>query len=62
MTGVAILCGIGFTMSIFVSDLAMAGHTDLLSSAKAAVIFTSAAMAIIGWAWLKLTLKDKSAA
>ncbi len=50
--GVAHLGGIGFTMSIFIANLAFA-ESDLLSIAKIGILFGSTASALLGWAVLK---------
>lgn len=50
--GVGLLCGIGFTVSLLVSDLAFADtHRE---EAKAAVLFGSLISAILGWGWLRI--------
>ena len=51
---VACLGGIGFTMSLFISDLAFPGHPELGEQAKAGIIAGSLASAItgLGLCWL----------
>ena len=49
--GCAVLCGIGFTMSIFIADLAFAG-TDLLEPAKIGILAASAVSLLTGLALL----------
>lgn len=53
IVGVAFLSGIGFTMSIFISELAFAAHPDLLMSAKLGILMASAMAAAIGVLILK---------
>jgi NhaA family Na+:H+ antiporter len=46
--GVSILCGIGFTMSLFVGNLAFPGNPEFLASAKVGILGASAVSGIIG--------------
>lgn len=51
--GVAILCGMGFTMSLFISDLAFGEFGNgYLNIAKLSVFLGSLIAGIIGYAWL----------
>lgn len=52
--GAACLAGIGFTMSIFISGLAFAGHGDLEAQAKVAVLAASALAGGLGYFVLRL--------
>ena len=54
--GVAVLCGIGFTMSLFISSLAFAqtGPVGLLASDRLGILFGSCLSAIFGYAILRL--------
>jgi NhaA family Na+:H+ antiporter len=52
--GCAILCGIGFTMSIFIADLAFA-HSPFLAQAKAGILLASAVSVCLGLAVLLLS-------
>jgi NhaA family Na+:H+ antiporter len=50
--GAGILGGIGFTMSIFITNLAFLGDTELVSASKIAILFASLAAGSIGFLWL----------
>lgn len=51
--GAGILGGIGFTMSIFIANLAFAGHADNVNASKMAILLASLTAGIIGFLWLK---------
>jgi NhaA family Na+:H+ antiporter len=51
--GVALLGGTGFTVSLFITDLAFAGE-EPLADAKISVLFASAVAAAIGFTFLRL--------
>lgn len=55
--GVAFLGGIGFTMSIFVADLAFVGNPELIFQAKVGILGASLFAGIFGYIWLKLASK-----
>lgn len=55
IVGVALMGGIGFTMSIFIADLGFAHHPDDLLMAKTGILIASALAGISGFAWLYLT-------
>lgn len=53
--GISILCGIGFTMSLFIGGLAFPGKPLLIEEAKIGILTGSAISAIIGYIILRLT-------
>ena len=52
--GVAFLGGIGFTMSIFVADLAFINNEELIFQAKVGVLTASLFSGLFGYFWLKI--------
>lgn len=50
--GAGILGGIGFTMSIFITNLAFTGDASLISASKIAILFASLAAGSFGFLWL----------
>ncbi|MBP1749324.1 MAG: Na+/H+ antiporter NhaA [Deltaproteobacteria bacterium] len=59
--GVAWLGGIGFTMSLFVGQLAFAGRPSLFEEARLGIIIASLISAITGLAWLYLSARKPKA-
>lgn len=55
--GVAFLGGIGFTMSIFVAELAFAGNAILIFDAKIGILTASLTSGLIGYIWLRCAAK-----
>lgn len=55
--GVAFLGGIGFTMSIFVADLAFAGNDELIFQAKVGILCASLFAGLFGFLWLRYVAK-----
>ena len=55
--GVAFLGGIGFTMSIFVADLAFINNTELIFQAKIGILTASLLAGLFGFVWLKYIAK-----
>lgn len=53
--GISILCGIGFTMSLFIAGLAFPGQQMLVEEAKIGILTGSAISAILGFIVLRLT-------
>ena len=56
MVGLGLLCGIGFTMSLFIASLAFADDGGLFPSAVLGVLCASLVSALAGYAWLRVTL------
>jgi NhaA family Na+:H+ antiporter len=57
--GLSVLCGIGFTMSLFIAALAFPQHPALVEQAKLGVLLGSAASALAGYAILRLAGKAR---
>ena len=55
MIGLGLMCGIGFTMSLFIASLAY-HDTDAYGSAVLGVLMASLRSAVGGWLWLRATL------
>jgi Na+:H+ antiporter, NhaA family len=57
--GVCVLCGIGFTMSLFIGSLAFEGHPDsYLTQVKLGVIGGSVLAVVLGAGWLVMVRKS----
>ncbi|NTV94491.1 MAG: Na+/H+ antiporter NhaA [Thiobacillus sp.] len=54
VAGVALLGGIGFTMAIFIADLAYAAEPEFLLMAKTGIILASLVAGVAGYLWLRL--------
>jgi NhaA family Na+:H+ antiporter len=52
--GAGLLAGIGFTMSIFITNLAFVGNAEIINSSKMAILLASLTAGTIGFLWLKL--------
>ena len=55
--GVGILSGIGFTMSIFITNLAFSAAPEIINASKMAILLGSLVAGIFGFIWLKVFLK-----
>jgi NhaA family Na+:H+ antiporter len=52
--GAGLLGGIGFTMSIFITNLAFVGNVEVINASKIAILLASLTAGTIGLLWLKL--------
>jgi NhaA family Na+:H+ antiporter len=59
--GVSWLAGIGFTMALFIGNLAFLGHPELLDGAKLGILGGSAVAAVVGLAVLLVVSRRPSA-
>ena len=57
LVGAGLLGGIGFTMSIFIANLAFPGQSELVNASKMAILAASLVAGILGFVWLKMTLR-----
>ncbi len=55
IVGAGMLGGIGFTMSIFITNLAFASSANVIDSSKLAVLAASLIAGILGFIWLRLS-------
>lgn len=60
--GAGLLGGIGFTMSIFITNLAFAGNAETVNASKMAILLASLTAGTIGFLWLRLCSKETNAA
>lgn len=58
--GISILAGVGFTMSIFIANLAFSGSPTYMDSAKVGIIAGSAISGIVGYIILRVSKKATS--
>lgn len=52
--GAGLLGGIGFTMSIFITNLAFVGEVSIINASKMAILLASLVAGTIGFLWLKV--------
>lgn len=60
IVGAGLLGGIGFTMSIFITNLAFVGNASVISASKIAILMASLAAGMLGFLWLRF-FSDKAA-
>ncbi|MBS0199579.1 MAG: Na+/H+ antiporter NhaA [Proteobacteria bacterium] len=58
LPGLGMLCGIGFTMSLFIASLAFGGDAQRFEGAVLGVLCGSLVSALLGLAWLRLVLRN----
>ena len=51
--GAGLLGGIGFTMSIFITNLAFTGNPEIINASKIAILLASLTAGVIGFMWLR---------
>jgi len=51
--GAGFLGGIGFTMSIFITNLAFSGDASVINASKMAILLASLSAGVLGFVWLK---------
>jgi NhaA family Na+:H+ antiporter len=56
--GLGILSGIGFTVSLFIAALSYRG--PMLATARAAILLSSVAMAVVGFAWFRIRTRRRA--
>jgi len=56
MVGIALLGGVGFTMSLFIANLSFEAGTSILDQAKLGILVASGTAAVIGLGYLALVL------
>jgi len=59
ISGAGILGGIGFTMSIFIANLAFVENAQTTNASKMAILFASLVAGTAGFVWLKLFCKPE---
>jgi len=59
ISGIAILAGVGFTMSIFIANLAFANNVVFVDSAKVGILIGSVVSGIVGYLVLRYTGASK---
>jgi NhaA family Na+:H+ antiporter len=56
--GAGLLAGIGFTMSIFITNLAYVGNSEMITASKIAILFASLTAGTLGFLWLRFFSKS----
>jgi NhaA family Na+:H+ antiporter len=59
LAGTALLCGIGFTMSLFITLLAFPGDALLQAQAKIGILAGSLVAGLLGYTLLRVAAKDR---
>ena len=61
MVGLGLLCGIGFTMSLFIAGLAFGGAGERFAGSVLGVLMASTVAAVVGYGWLRAVLPARTA-
>ncbi len=61
IVGLGLLCGIGFTMSLFIASLAFEAHPELARASVLGVLSASVVAAFAGYLWLRVALPKATA-
>lgn len=59
IVGAGMLGAIGFTMSIFITNLAFTGDAQTINASKIAILMASLTAGVIGFAWLSVQSRNK---
>jgi len=59
ITGAGMLGGIGFTMSIFITNLAFLGSPEVINTSKMAILLASLTAGVLGFLWLRVLGKSR---
>ncbi|HVI60383.1 MAG TPA: Na+/H+ antiporter NhaA [Luteimonas sp.] len=59
MAGLGLLCGIGFTMSLFIGSLAFSEDALRYSESVVGVLLASTVSAVLGYLWLRIVLPPR---
>lgn len=59
IAGAGMLSGIGFTMSIFIAELAFPGNLELVNHAKTGILAASLLAGLAGYAWLRFVASER---
>lgn len=60
LVGAGFLGGIGFTMSIFITNLAFAGNGSVVNASKIAILAASLAAGALGYLWLRFFSRTRT--
>jgi NhaA family Na+:H+ antiporter len=58
--GAGVLSGIGFTMSIFITNLAFVGNAETINASKMAILSASLTAGAVGFLWLRIFGKPET--
>jgi len=59
ITGAGMLGGIGFTMSIFITNLAFVGSPEVINTSKMSILLASLTAGVLGFLWLRALGKTR---